>query len=222
MNTIHRWTRTAQAALAAALLTWGASAGAAPVSGTTGSTESARTTARPLAAIAREDFNFCGSVHQKTGWLIGLNMFDLATPSTEQSFVLNHAAAGAASTADIVSFLTYDNVLESATAHTGSLRWSMWAFAPNQLAGWPKVNGFRMGGFVPQILDGKGVARDHLYNLTKLTFRQRIATVNPPAGRYCIAFVVEMYRTDNECRAVSSDGFCPEAMYTLTPALSFR
>lgn len=219
VSTIPRLARHAAAVAAWAIGTWAA---AGPVTGTTGpGPDPARPQARPHAAAA-EDFDFCRSEHLKTGWLIGLSMVTLATPPTEQTFTIASTAAGATSHADIVSYMDYDNVLESATAHSGSLRWSMWAFPQNHVVGWPRMNGHRLGGFTPQILDGQGVTRNYLYNLTKLTFRQRVTTTNPPPGRYCIAFVIEMYRTDSECRAVSADGYCPEVIYTLTPAITFR
>lgn len=195
------------------------SAMTAPVSGSSDKAPPGRPTARTQAVAPENTADFCDSVHLKTGRLTSFNLLRLGTASS-QSAAPGSATASAASHADIESYLTYSDALGSASAHTGSLRWSLWAVPQNHVAGWPKMNGHRMGGFVPSLIDGQGKAQDYLYNLTEVTFRQRITTVNPPAGRYCLVVVVDMYSTNSECR--SADGYCPEIIYTMTPAYTFR
>jgi hypothetical protein len=191
---------------------------AAPASGSSQHSTAGTSRVRPLA-LADTD-NFCAGVHLKTGWTIAFDMVALRTPATQQSTTLASTVAHATSYADIVSYVGFDYVLESSTYHTGSLRWSLWAVPRNQVVGWPAINGHRLGGFTPRLVDGLGQVRDYLYNLTEITFRERITTVNPPPGRYCLAAVVEMYRTDSECR--TADRYCPEIVYVQTPAVTFR
>jgi hypothetical protein len=195
------------------------SAMTAPVSGSSDKTLPSRPTTRAQAVAPENTADFCDSVHLKTGRLTAFNLLRLGTTSSH-SASLGSATAGAMSYADIESYLTYSDTLGAASNHTGSLRWSLWAVPQNHVAGWPKMNGHRLGGFVPSLIDGQGKAQDYLYNLTEVTFRQRITTVNPPAGRYCLVVVVDMYNTNSECR--SADGYCPETIYTMTPAYTFR
>lgn len=195
------------------------SAQAAPVSGSSDKPSAHRPTQRAQAVAPEDTSNFCDAHHIRAGWQIGFAMVKLGVNST-QSATPGSDVAGAVSYADIISYLTHDYVQESALVHTGSLRWSLWAVPQNHVAGWPKISGHRMGGFVPQLRDGNGQVNNYMYNLTEVTFRERVATVNPPAGRYCLAFMVEMYSTNNECK--SADGYCPEIVYTLTPAVTFR
>ena len=206
-------------AMAVLLACFGAMA--APVSGSSSSDKvrSSSTTPRAQAAAPQDTADFCDSVYLKTGRLIYFSMLRASTASS-QTVLLGSDQAGAVSFADIESYVTYSDTLEAASAHTGSLRWSLWAVPQNQVAGWPKMNGHRLGGFVPSLIDGQGKAQNYLYNLTETTLRQRIATVNPPAGRYCLAVVMDMYSTSNECR--SADGYCPEIVYLLTPVNTFR
>lgn len=192
---------------------------AAPVSGSSDKVQPRPPMAQAQAVAPENPADFCDSVHLKTGRLVSFNLLRLGTVSS-QSATPGSATAGAVSYADIESYLTYSDALGSASGHTGSLRWSLWAVPQNHVAGWPKMNGHRMGGFVPSLIDGQGKAQDYLYNLTEITFRQRITTVNPPAGRYCLVVVVDMYNTNSECR--SADGYCPEIIYTMKPAYTFR
>ncbi|MEX8496109.1 hypothetical protein [Sphaerotilus sp.] len=191
----------------------------APVSGSSDKVLPSRPTTRAQAVAPESTADFCDSVYLKTGRLLYFSLLRASTASS-QTALLGSDKAGAVSFADIESYVTYSDTLESASAHTGSLRWSLWAVPQNHVAGWPKMNGYRLGGFVPSLIDSQGKSQDYLYNLTEITLRQRIATVNPPAGRYCLAVVMDMYSTSNECR--SSDGYCPEAVYTMTPANTFR
>lgn len=195
------------------------SPGAAPVSGSSDRVLPRHTTARAQATAPQDTSNFCDAHHIKAGWQIAFSMVNLGI-NTTQSATPGSDVGGAISYADIVSYLTYDHVLESPLVHTGSLRWSLWAVPQNHVAGWPRMNGHRMGGFVPQLRDGNGQVNNYMYNLTEVTFRERVATVNPPAGRYCLTFMVEMYSANPECR--SADGYCPEIVYTLSPAYTFR
>lgn len=195
------------------------SAMTAPVSGSSDKVLPRPPTLRAQAAAPENTADFCDSVHLKTGRLIYFSLLRSSTASS-QTVLPGSDKAGAASFADIESYVTYSDTLESPSAHTGSLRWSLWAVPQNHVAGWPKMNGHRLGGFVPSLIDGQGKAQDYLYNLTEITLRQRIATVNPPAGRYCLAVVMDMYSANSECR--SADGYCPEIVYMLTPAYTFR
>ena len=190
-----------------------------PVSGSSDKRPAGRPTQRAQATAPQDTSDFCAAHHIKAGWQIAFSMVNLGI-NTTQSVTPGSDVGGAMSYADIISYLTHNHVLESPQAHTGSLRWSLWAVPQNHVAGWPKMNGHRMGGFVPQLRDGNGQVNNYMYNLTEITFRERVATVNPPAGRYCLTFMVEMYSANPECR--SADGYCPEIVYTLTPAVTFR
>lgn len=190
---------------------------AAPVSGSDTSTRQSALKPGVRAQAIASDFDPCTSVYLNSGNVPYLSM--LAVPDVS-TWALSNAQANVASHADIVSFVQYRYSTGSASEHTGSLRWSLWAIPANHVIGWPKTNGHRMGGFQLSLIDAQGVTRDYLYNNTQATLRERVSTVHPPAGTYCMAFVLEMYNTTAGCG--STDGYCPTYLVVRPPMVTFR
>lgn len=208
-------------ACAAGLCLLAIGAQAAPVSGsdTQASTPTGRSAAGPKVrahAIAA-DFDPCADVYLNSGGRVHLAMFTVPDVNTWR---LSSAQAGVPAYADIVTYVEYRHSLASAADHTGSMRWSLWAIPANHVIGWPKTNGHRMGGFQLSLIDAQGVTRDFLYNNTQVTLRERVNTVHPPAGSYCMAFVLEMYDSPAACG--TADGYCPAYLVVRPPMVTFR
>lgn len=148
--------------------------------------------------------------------------FDIYAGAGAFSYSVDTTAAGAQGKGHAFVSLRMSNAVGASGGHSGSMRVSLWAIRENRAVGGGRMNGHQLGSFVPSIANGDGTTRDYLNFNSAATAAADFATVNPPAGRYCLALALEAYASNPVCADRAVGGYCLRSFFVFSNAVNFN